>query len=300
MLRPMRIVLIANASAGRGRAVRIARRLHSRLARRGHEIRIVEPRSLKGSLESGGEGTRAELIAIAGGDGTILYALPHALREHVPILPVPVGTENLFARQLGLTADVELILETIERGSVSRFDVGLVNDRPFAVMVSIGPDAGLVHRVAAERNGVVSHASYLLPAIRESLHPNLPPLTLEVDGRTVFEGRRGVLIAANAPDYACYLNLARHADARDGALDFVFLAARSGLDVYGWAAMCALGRQLESPDAVWVRGRHARITSPVPELLYQADGDPFSAPGSHGIELAVCPGALSVMAPSAD
>jgi len=291
-------MLIANHHAGRGRAVRVAERLHARLERRGHRVRVVEPRAAEHALDNDQTQPVEDLLVVAGGDGTILHALPVAVRRSLAILPVPVGTENLFARGLGLTADVEQILDTVEHGSPVRFDLGNTGGTCFAVMASIGPDAGLVHRVAATRTGIVSHLSYAGPAIAETLHPNLPPLTVHADGRAIIHEQTGVLVVANLPQYACGLNIARDAQPHDARLDVVFLPSTTGLDAYRWSASCALGIHLDAPGVVCARAEDIRISSSNPSIRYQMDGEPFTA-GPEGIRIRCEPDMLTVLAPRA-
>src|SRR5438477_12770219 len=50
-----------------------------------------------------GSPEQADAIVIFGGDGTVHWQLPTLVNSHLPVLVVPCGSGNDFARALGLT-----------------------------------------------------------------------------------------------------------------------------------------------------------------------------------------------------
>ncbi len=62
----------------------------------------------------------------------------------IPIVPMPLGTENLLARQFGHTATAESVVKTIRYGTSYRLDAGLANDKSFLIMATCGFDAEVV------------------------------------------------------------------------------------------------------------------------------------------------------------
>jgi diacylglycerol kinase family enzyme len=89
----------------------------------------------------------AEILGMAGGDGSLGAVAAAALETGAAFVCVPFGTRNHFARDLGLDRDDPLAaLAAFRDGAERRVDVGRVGDRVFLNNVSIGVYAGLVHR----------------------------------------------------------------------------------------------------------------------------------------------------------
>lgn len=91
----------------------------------------------------------ADVVGVAGGDGTLGAVAAVALERGVPFVCVPFGTRNHFARDLGLGGFVEA-LAAFTDGVPRQVDVGRAGERVFLNNVSIGAYATLVHRSAFE------------------------------------------------------------------------------------------------------------------------------------------------------
>jgi diacylglycerol kinase family enzyme len=87
----------------------------------------------------------AELLGVAGGDGTVASVAAVAVERSAPLVVVPFGTRNHFARDLGLD-DPGAALAAFTDGAERAVDVGYANDRLFLNNVSLGLYANLVHR----------------------------------------------------------------------------------------------------------------------------------------------------------
>ena len=90
------------------------------------------------ALEAAEEG--AVSLAVAGGDGTVAAVAGVAVERDLPLVVVPTGTLNHFARDLG--SDLSRPLAALDALASSnherRVDVGRVNGRPFINNVSLG------------------------------------------------------------------------------------------------------------------------------------------------------------------
>ena len=143
-------------------------------------LRVVEvvDDDLDRALRQAAEG--AEVLGIAGGDGSVNAAATLALERDLPLLVVPAGTLNHFARDIGLET-VDEVAEALERGAVAEVDVALVADQVFLNTASIGWYAELVN--ARER---LEHRVGKWPAVLLAMSYVLrskPPLEVEIDGR---------------------------------------------------------------------------------------------------------------------
>jgi diacylglycerol kinase family enzyme len=135
----------------------------------------------------------AEVLGVAGGDGSLAPVAAVALERDLPFVCVPFGTRNHFARDLGLDRRDPLAAIACFAGEERRIDVGWAGDRLFLNNVSFGAYASLVHRRRAHRRRRQALAR-LRALMRTVRHPYR--LRLEVDGQVL--RARVVLVANNA------------------------------------------------------------------------------------------------------
>lgn len=285
------MAIIYNPASGSGRASRIAHSFQRALADAGHEVqpvRVGAPRPT---------GWVPDVLVLVGGDGTVKHALDEAIAAGVPIYHVPLGNENLFAREYSMTRDPARLRRALDDPRVHAIDVGVVEHGParqrFAIMLSVGPDASVIHRMDADGRSARGHLAYVAPIAEELADPGIEPITLDVDGRRVVDAQPGLLVVANLRRYAFGIDPARNADPRDALLDAVFIPATTPGRLI-WAAACAaLGRLDRIEGVVAVRGSRFEINAPGGKA--QADGEPLRLP--MPLTASVEPRALRVLRP---
>jgi diacylglycerol kinase family enzyme len=271
----VRLLFIVNPKSGRGRGLALAAEFTSAL--RAHatsieQVVIGTPETVPGHPAWAQHLAKADAGVVFGGDGTVHSLLPSLVEARVPIYHVPMGTENLFARQFGMSSDPSALRDAVEKGRVETIDVGEANGRLFAIMCSAGPDASVVHRLAARRTGAIRHSSYIRPMVAETFRPALGPYRVEVDGRVLVEGGRGLVVVANSAMYALGMNPARGASMHDGMLDVLYMPASSTLGVVRWFARARLKDAASCAGARFCRGRSVILAADGP-APYQLDGD---------------------------
>lgn len=294
----MRLCLLINPFAGRGRGETLGRGLDRRLRSEGHAVTTVAggPGADEARVRAAIE--RAQATLVVGGDGTVHHVARWAAQSGSGVHHVPVGTENLFARQFGMRPRPRSVSEAVEAGRFASVDLGEINGSPFVLMASVGFDANVVHRLARKRGKRITHLSYVGPILKEALRLRLPRVTLCADGEEFLKERRGVLVIGNSRQYAMRLDPACRASMRDGLLDAVFLPARTRLGLIKWTLLTRLRRHVDHPDALYRRGRRLEISSPDAAPL-QVDGEaaPFDA-GAETVVFQATPGALRVLLPA--
>jgi diacylglycerol kinase family enzyme len=129
--------LIINPGAGRMAA--FLGRLTGAARERGIRVRVLEPGEDMRLVAVTAAQNGAELLAVAGGDGSVAAVAEVAVERELPLVVVPVGTLNHFARDLGLDLAYPLrALDAFFGDHERRVDVGLLNGRPFINNVSLG------------------------------------------------------------------------------------------------------------------------------------------------------------------
>ncbi|MEN3299571.1 phosphatase PAP2 family protein [Pseudonocardia sp.] len=74
-------------------------------------------------------GSRVKALGVAGGDGTVAAVAAVALRNHLPLVVVPAGTLNHFARDVGIY-DLQEAVDATQAGEAVAVDLALVEAHP--------------------------------------------------------------------------------------------------------------------------------------------------------------------------
>jgi diacylglycerol kinase family enzyme len=265
---------------------------------RTHSVLVINPRSGRGGphatelvdaarklgiephlLEAGedpGEAARAsgaEILGMAGGDGSLAPVAQVALESDAAFVCVPFGTRNHFARDLGLDRNDPLAaLRAFSGGTERRVDVGRVSDRIFLNNVSFGVYAGLVHeREHHRRRGEALARARALVQVARHRHG----LHARVNGEEV--RARVLLIGNNRYD-----------------VDLFTLGVRERLDegvLQLWAAAGWLPTSWEEQV-----GASFRMEVPGGSVRAAIDGEPVEL--DSPLELESVPQALRVLVPA--
>lgn len=299
----MRVALLVNARSGRGRAGRLGASAAEALSRAGHDVALVAVGPESGGHDAASAIDGASLAVVVGGDGTVNHLLETLAAVGIPLYHLPTGNENLLAREFGMSASVPRLLAAVERNRVVRTDLAWCNGRPFALMASVGPDAGVIHRLDAVRTRAIGHSAYIRPVLGELIRPRLARLTVTVDGEPIVEARRGFVVVANSRHYGLRIDPCPMADIADGLLDTVFFPASTAAGALAWmlAARCRV--QFRFPSCRVARGRRIDVSADNTDAPCQIDGETGPAgirsetSGQVVWRCAVEPRALSILAP---
>ncbi|MEM8756276.1 MAG: diacylglycerol kinase family protein [Planctomycetota bacterium] len=291
----MRVALLVNSIAGRGRGPRLASLLRTALVAEGMTVKTPES-NVSDAVD---DLSHADIAVVVGGDGTLNRWLPSLLAPGAPpVWHAPTGTENLFARTHGSDRSAGSLVAAILAGRTSRQDVGMVNGRPFAIMASLGPDAAIVNAVNANRTGRISRASYAAPVLQALAMGTTSHATVTIDGGPGISCR-GMLVVANMPMYGARLDPAWESRPDDGRLTVVHLpgaiAATIGLRL---AACWTRNERLIPGRRVWQASRVS--IEPRAGTPHQIDGDPAppAIVSAGRLDFGVLPGALAVLLPA--
>jgi YegS/Rv2252/BmrU family lipid kinase len=112
---------------------------------------------------------RFDADVAAGGDGTVHDAAEGLVGHSIPLGILPLGTGNVFARELKLPTSPDMIARTLLFGDVRTIPVGQANGRPFLFVVGVGFDAEAVRLFESEGNRTLGRAGYIWPVLRALL-----------------------------------------------------------------------------------------------------------------------------------
>lgn len=136
-------------------------------------VRATLPRTTVVELEHGQDweavirdrGRDAEVLAVAGGDGTVGTVAAVALEFDKPLAVLPAGTFNHFAKDVG-NFPLEGALEAIKDGTAVKVDVAFLNDKLFLNTASVGGYTDFVRIREKYEHRIGKPAAALVAAIR--------------------------------------------------------------------------------------------------------------------------------------
>ena len=170
-------VLLINPKSGGGKAERFD--LAGEAGKRGIRAVVLERGDDLLELAEQALSDGADVIGMAGGDGSQALVATVAMRHNVPHVCIPAGTRNHFALDLGLDRDdVVGALDAFTDGVEQRIDLARVNEHVFVNNASLGVYAEVVQS-DAYRDAKLETWTQMLP---ELLGPGAPPIDLEFEG----------------------------------------------------------------------------------------------------------------------
>ena len=163
------------------------------LLEKGYDVRVVLTESLEHACELATQGAvdyQCGLVTAAGGDGTLREVLHGLEGSNKLFLPIPCGTENLLANELGFDLHVDTLIKAFEGDCIRPLDLGTVNGRCFTSIAGFGFDGSVIHRISTFRTGHISHLTYFWPIWRTFWEYPFPPIKVIADGKEIFNGPR--------------------------------------------------------------------------------------------------------------
>ena len=228
----------------------------------------------------------ADLLGVAGGDGTQALVAGIAAEHGIPFLVISAGTRNHFALDLGLDReDPPACLDALRDGVELRVDLGLINGRTFVNNASFGAYAEIVE-TPAYRGDKLSTTLDTLPGLLQGHHG----ARLQVQaGRTVVDAPQALLVSNNPYGTGDLAGLGRRARLDRGILGMVALTVDSARQ----AALLLRGRR-SGGLRVLTTGRVV-VSAAEQRLPVAVDGEAVAM--STPVTCTVVPGALRVRVP---
>lgn len=245
-----------------------------------------------------------DLVIAAGGDGTVRSVAAGLRGTGVPLGLVPLGTGNLFARNLGIPVNdqgdaIVLAFSGFDRAvdvivaDVTRLD-GRTESHVSLVMAGIGIDAAMIANTNPELKKRLGWLAYVDAGIRAI--PMSKPFRVDhrLDAGRHHRSRVSSILVANLGYLPGNLELIPDAEIDDGKLDVVVLQPRN---VFGWLFIwrrvawenrvlrkSALGRQFidltggnRRSEIVYSRGRVVQLDIESGAEEFEIDGDEFGS-----------------------
>jgi diacylglycerol kinase family enzyme len=283
-----RPVLIMNPKSGGGKAERF--KLADEARRRGVEPIVLKPGDDLLALAEDAVARGADVIGMAGGDGSQALVASVAMRHDVAHVCIPAGTRNHFALDLGLDRDdVVGALDAFTDGVERRIDLARVNDRVFVNNASLGVYASVVQS-DAYRDAKLHTWTEMLPDL---LGPDAAPQRLRFTGPDgqAYDDVPLVLVSNNQYELTHLAGAGTRPRIDDGLLGVVAARVVDAGDVARLAALETAGQIARFPGLMQWTGATFEVDAdgPVPVGL---DGEALTL--EPPLRFVSLPGALRV------
>jgi diacylglycerol kinase family enzyme len=227
---PRRPYLIMNPRSGGGKVTRFS--LKDKAEALGATVAVLEgPGTVDvGELARRAVADGADLLGVAGGDGTQALVAGIAAEHNLPLLVISAGTRNHFALDLGLDRDdPSRCLDGLRDGVELQVDLGFIADRPFVNNASFGAYAAVVQS-PAYRDDKARTTLDQLPGL---LAGQKGPRLVARAGNLTIEGPQAVLVSNNVYGMGDIAGLGRRARLDRGTLGIFAVTVTSAVQAAG-------------------------------------------------------------------
>lgn len=291
------IQYIVNPKSGASSDKQLVCGFREYLLEHGYDVRLTFTKSLEHACELATQAAvdyQCALVCAAGGDGTLREVIHGLEGSDKTLLPMPCGTENLLANELGFDLTVDALIRAFEGDTKRPLDLGVINGKCFTSIAGFGFDGAVIHRMHALRTGYINHLDYFWPIWRTFWEYAFPPMRVEADGKEIFSGQ-GLVFIGNISRYAIGLSILKNADYGDGLLDVCIFKCTHQAALLWHSAKTVFKRHTTGKNVVYTQAKAIRVEPMTDEPLYaQIDGDPGP---DLPADIKIIPEAIRVLVP---
>lgn len=292
--------LIYNPEAGG--ILRRPRRLERTVAvlrERGHGVELVPTAGpgTAGEIASACAARGADLILIAGGDGTLNEAINGLAGRTTPVALLPAGTANVLAHEIHIGSSMRRAARELEDWVPARISLGVLEatglpaPRYFLLMAGAGLDARIIRSVNPGLKRVMGRFAYWLAGFAE-IGQTLEPFEVRM-GSTVRQA--GFALASRVRNYGGDLEIALGASLMDDTFEVVVFEGTSPLRYLVYLGGVAFKRLNTLRGVTIVKAEQLELPEPEGGAVeLQVDGE---LAGSLPARISIAPAALTLLVP---
>jgi diacylglycerol kinase (ATP) len=263
------------------------------------------------------ESADVDVLLLFGGDGTIHRHLSSLVKVNLPVLIVPCGSGNDFARALGLRRFEDALSAwhkfLADRSNVRTIDLGTITSLPtqaksndsqsdiphyFCGIAGLGLDGEVAKRANRLPRWLRAHGGYALSLPSALMRYAAVPVKILIPDNAdnwTTKAEKGTVLAAfaNAPVYGGGMKIAPKAQMDDGLFDICLVSDMNSFKLFCLFPTVYFGRHLGLKVVEYFRADRVRVETESPLDIY-ADGEFVCR---TPVEIAVTPRALKVLVP---
>jgi diacylglycerol kinase family enzyme len=283
---PKRAFLIMNPRSGGGKVAKFG--LKEKAEAMGAEVALLEgPGEVDvAALARRAVAAGADLLGVAGGDGTQALVAGIAAEHDLPFLVISAGTRNHFAMDLGLDREnPAACLDGLTDGVEQRIDLGIIGERTFVNNASFGAYAEIVES-PAYRDDKVGTTLKMLPDI---LNGHRGARLSARAGGTTITGPQALLVSNDPYEMSDIAGLGRRVRLDAGTLGVVAVTVNSALQAVD------LLRGAAAQGVTMLTADEVVVDADAPEIPVGIDGETVMMPTP--VRCTIRPKALRVRVP---
>ncbi len=262
------------------------------LAARQIQYRVVRTESLEHGIAEARRGAAdGEIPVVMSGDGLVGQVGGALAESGTPMGILPGGRGNDLGRVLRIPSEPIGAVAILADGNVREIDVGVVNDRRFLCIASLGFDSE-ANRIANEARFIKGNLVYAYAALRTLAAWKPHRFSVVIDGQRTDCFGYSVAVA-NSRAYGGGMFVAPEAQLDDGLLDVVLTAQVGKLRFLRSLPQVFKGTQVDNEEITMLRGAEVEVSADEDFAIY-ADGEHLA---NLPAKLHVLPRALKVIAP---
>lgn len=285
---PDRPFLIMNPRSGGGKVERFG--LKEKAEQLGAHVHLLDPARQEDvvALARDAIDRGADLLGVAGGDGTQALVAAVAAEHDVPFLVISAGTRNHLAMDLGLDRDnpAACLDALTDAGVELRVDLGFADTHPFVNNASFGAYAAVVQSPEYRDDKIGTTLELLPDLLTHQLGPRLVARARD----TVIEAPQAVLVSNNPYRSDDLVGLGRRERLDSGVLGVIGVKVESAAE----AAALLLGPNASGLTVL--TAHEVVVQADRAEIEVGIDGEALVLPTP--VRCRIEPGALRVRVPA--
>ena len=167
-----------------------------------------------------------DIIVCSGGDGTMNEVIQGIMSAEyrIPVLYLPTGTTNDFAKSLGIPKNPDEACESINNGSIFSCDICSFNDRYFTYVAAFGAFTEVVYETPQQFKNMLGHAAYILEGMKriKSLETSYH-LKITYDDGKIVEDDFVFGMVTNSTSVGGFISTSSNVSLNDGVFEVTFI-----------------------------------------------------------------------------
>ncbi len=246
------------------------------------------------------------VVVDCGGDGTLDEIVDGVMGTDVAVGTLPGGTENVWAKEAGISLRLDVAATQLTGAVRHRVDVGRLTvnggkPQHFILFAGLGYDGAVEAHVSTPLKDRIGKAAIVLAGVEAIPALRTVPVRVELDG-VHWEGKVCQIVLGNIRKYGGFTQMTPDAYMDDGQLDVCLITAGGPIALTRQALSLLLAQHPSPQSAEIYRAAHVRITAPqVLPVQVDGGGGDFGKikPGPDGViyEASVVAQAVTLLVP---
>lgn len=289
----MKVLFIVNPKSGNRLGANLEAMISGESRKKGFEFLIfrLHDNRPEQAIRAEIEHYSPDILAVAGGDGTVHLLAKILYNTSLPLLIIPVGSANGMAKEVGIGNRVDFAFSLLKNGVKRKIDLLSINDIICVHLADVGLNARIVKRFESDvKRGMLTYAKHLLAEIFLIKKYRFRIL---IDGREI--SRKAVsLTFANASKYGTGVVINPTGKLDDGKFELVIIKPFPRIKLLSIAWKMFRGTLQSSEYAEVISCSNAVIRTSGKTTL-QIDGEVIGK--TRGIRISILPRSLTLLTP---